>query len=101
MRCYECSWEYLSSFVDDRFIAEDIICIPSCELSDSLCQRLYEDHDIDAGDYEYFIAERDDNVVLDRRTADNLMGFLEDIKMHLPEALCNCADIYKGWLRCQ
>ena len=90
---FEVSWYDLDGYVPDEFIAENIICLPVSELSDSLCDRLYDEYDIDVDDYEFIIAVRNQDVVLDPDTAENIRIHLEMTKKYLPEPLVNAADL--------
>ena len=93
------SWSYLSPFVPDEFIAENIICAPIRELSDSLCERLLEEYDIDAENYDFIIAERNQDVVLDFRTVESLKEQLELSRQYLPQSLAISNDVLVAQLR--
>ena len=90
---FKVSWYDLDGYVPDEFVAEDIICIPASELSDSLCDRLSDEYDIDVDDYEFIIAVRKQEVMLDPYTAENIRVHLEMTKPYLPEPLVNAADL--------
>lgn len=96
---FKVSWYVLDEFVSKKFKAQDVICVPVMELPTSLCDRLFDEYDIDVGDYEFIIAVRNQDVVLDPDTAENIRIHLEMTKKYLPESLVNAADLLLSFLR--
>jgi len=90
---FKVSWYDLDGYIPDEFIAQEVICVPVMELPTSLCDLLSDEYDIDVGDYEFIIAERKQDVVLDPDTAENIKIHLEMTKKYLPESLVNTADL--------
>ena len=93
------SWYDLDGNVPDKFVAEDIICIPVSELSDFLCDLLSDEYDIDVDDYEFIIAKRKEEDVLDSHTVESLIAQLELSKQYLPESLAISNDVLIGKLK--
>jgi len=64
-----------------------------------LCERLLEEYDIDAEEYDFLIAERNQDVVLDFRTVESLKEHLELSRQYLPQSLAISNDVLVARLR--